>query len=82
MEDERAQFLILVADACGAAALSGLPVELKTSSGETIVGVPCPPDEAEGADAVDDTGYAPDLRIGDRYVRLEGITSITVPGRT
>ena len=64
LDDHHAQFLIIVGDACLAASLAGLPVDLQLVDGTEHTGVPSCLSPTEGDNEFDGTGYAPSFLIG------------------
>lgn len=81
MDDRHAQFLIAVGDLCTAAGLAGLEVEVRPNvdRGERIRGVPyARRAPGAGADAVNETGYARPMAIGDHIIDLADIHECTV----
>jgi hypothetical protein len=79
MDDRRAQFLIAVADLCGAASLAGLEVEVRPAGGpaETARGIPHP-HAASGGDEVEATGYGRTLAIDGRILNLDEVEQCTI----
>ena len=78
MDDRHAQFLIIVGDACLAASLADLPVELLLADGTQLRGVPSRLAPNGGEDEVDDTGYEAGFLIGDAPVRLDAVVGCAV----
>ena len=78
LDDHHAQFLIIVGDACLAASLAGLPVDLQLADGTQHTGVPSCLSPTEGDNEFDGTGYAPGFLIGGDPVRLDAVIACTV----
>jgi hypothetical protein len=78
MNDRRAHFLTMVGDACLAASLAGLTIEVSTIDGDTIVGVPATTPASVRGEMVNETGYADPLVIGTRGVHLEDVIEFGV----
>lgn len=77
-DDQRAHFLIMLGDLCGAAELARLPVEVSTDDGRVFRGIPDLPAAADPADAYDDTGYVGELRIDGETVSLSSVVAFGV----
>ena len=78
MDDQRAQFLIMVGDACVAAGLASLPVQLLLRDQARVQGIPSPSAESDTSQEVDHTGYAQDLLIEGSRVSLEDVVAFEV----
>jgi hypothetical protein len=78
MNDRHAQFLIAVGDLCAAAALAGLEVEACTADGGRALGVPGSLRHTNGAEQIDDSGYARTFRIDGHLVNLDEIVECSV----
>ncbi len=78
MDDRRAHFLTTVGDACTAAGLANISVELTLANGTRAVGIPSPrPAEPDG-DGLDQTGYADRLLIDGRAVELHEVVQLSI----
>ncbi|MBV9817836.1 MAG: hypothetical protein JOZ07_05735 [Solirubrobacterales bacterium] len=78
MDDAYAQFMIAIVELCLSADLAGLRVEVLTTGGLQIEGVPTSIRQAEDEGQVDSTGYARTFRINDALVNLDDITQCTI----
>lgn len=78
MNDRRAHFLTLTGDACVAAGLANIDVELLLADGTTTTGVPSPLSRDEGHGALDQTGYANQLSLDGHGVLLEDIVGFVI----
>lgn len=78
MTDDRVwHFYSIVGDLCDQARLGELEVLVETRDGDSIAGVPLPrPAPPNHPQALDDTGYADDLHIGDRRIALRDVSTI------
>lgn len=77
MDDRRAHFLTMLGDACVAAGLASMPVELLLSDGSRVSGTPSPR-PADGSPAVDDTGYSSLLLIDGASTQMEDVVEFVV----
>ncbi|MFZ0042871.1 MAG: hypothetical protein WAK93_16285 [Solirubrobacteraceae bacterium] len=82
MDDQHAQFLIMVGDAFVAAALAELPLEVVTSDGNRISGVPALLEAVDRGAEVDHTGYPSRFRLDAVAVALEDIVEYIVRSPT
>jgi hypothetical protein len=78
VDDQHSQFLIMVGDALVAAALAEIPMEVLTSDGKRISGVPALSEPAHSSAEVDDTGYPNTFRLDAVAVALEDIVEYVV----
>lgn len=77
MDDRRAHFLTMLGDACGAAGVASIPVELLLSDGRRMGGIPSP-HQPDGSPPVDETGYSSLLLIDDVSTRLEDVVEFVI----
>jgi hypothetical protein len=77
MDDRRAHFLTMLGDACTAAGVAAISVELVLSDGTRMSGTPSP-QLANGAEPVADTGYSSLLLIDGLSTRLEDVVEFIV----
>ncbi len=66
----------MLGDACAAAGLGDFEVELLLADSTRLTGTPSP-QPADGV-AVDETGYASELRIDGTTVELEEVTAFSI----
>jgi hypothetical protein len=78
MNERHAQFLILLADVCAGAELADLSLEVQTTQGTTIGGVPQPKSSGHHVGDVDHTGYDHTMHIGAIEVDLQDVVKFTV----
>ena len=79
--DRYAQFLIMVADVCAAAALARVQVRVQTADGRQLEGVPAAPASADTETEAAEIGYAPQLVIGGHTIVLSDVTDCAFSGR-
>jgi hypothetical protein len=78
MDDRRAHFLTMLGDACLAAGLANIPVELQLRDGRHMAGTPSAlPSNGDG-DPVAESGYASLLRVDGESARLEDVVEFAV----
>jgi len=77
MNDRYAEFLITVGTMCDAAQRASLGVVVRTEAGMRVAGVPVIR-AADGANELDETGYARTFRIDDALVNLDEVVSCTI----
>ena len=78
MDDRRAHFLTMLGDACVAAGLANIPVELMLSDGTRMLGTPSPQPASSVSPPVNDTGYSSLLLIDGASARLEDIVGFLI----
>lgn len=78
LDDRHSQFLIIVGDACLAASLAGLEVDIELADGGRLSGIPSDVTPVQSEHAARDTGYADVFRIQDRAVALDAIVRCSV----
>jgi hypothetical protein len=77
MDDRRAHFLTMLGDACMAAGLADIPVELLLRNGRRVAGTPSPQPRG-GGPPVDETGYSSPLLIDGVATELEDIVEFVI----
>ncbi|HEY1688993.1 MAG TPA: hypothetical protein VGF95_09040 [Solirubrobacteraceae bacterium] len=78
MNDRRAHFLTMLGDACVAAGLAGIPVELILGDGGRVVGTPSPQPAENGNAPANETGYASLLLVDGAAVQLEDVVEFVI----
>jgi hypothetical protein len=78
VDDRRAHFLTMLGDACAAADLANMRVELILNDGSSIGGVPSPRAGRNPRHPVAETGYANRLLVGSETVCLEDIARFAI----
>jgi hypothetical protein len=78
MDDRRAHFLTMLGDACVAAGLASIPVELLLSDGTRLAGTPSPQLARGDGAPVDDTGYSSLLLIDGASTQLEKVVEFVI----
>jgi hypothetical protein len=76
MDDRRAHFLTMLGDACAAAGLAGIPVELALRDGTRMAGTPWP--QLDDGHPVDETGFTSALLIDGASTRLEDVVEFVI----
>ncbi len=80
MNDRRAHFLTMLGDACMAAGVAGLNVEVLLRDGERANGRPSPRACRDEVNQADQTGYSRELLIDGRTVQLEDVVEFVICG--
>lgn len=70
----------MVGDACMAAGVAGLHVEVVLRDGERANGSPSPRAASGDGDHADETGYSRELLIDGRIVQLEDVVEFVISG--
>lgn len=78
MDDRRAHFLTMAGDACTAAGLADIPVELTLEDGSTAAGVPSPRPSDDSDAQLDHTGYENQIFVGGSTIRLDAVVGFAV----
>lgn len=68
----------MVGDACAAAKLATIPVEILLRDGRRLIGTPSPQLATDENQQVDETGYANLLRVDGAPTRLEDVIEFVV----
>lgn len=76
MDDRRAHFLTMLGDACVAAGLASIPVELVLNDGKRMVGTPSP--QFAEDPPVAETGYSSLLLINGASTRLQDVVQFAI----
>jgi hypothetical protein len=78
MDDRRAHFLTMLGDACVAAGLASIPVEVVLSDGSRMAGTPSPQLATGEAPPISDTGYSSLLLIDGSSLRLDDVVEFVI----
>ena len=78
VDDRRAHFMTMIGDACVAARLADIPVELLLTDGSTVRGIPAVDPAADFEDAADETGYTSRLRVDGTDVALGDVAEFLI----
>jgi hypothetical protein len=78
MDERQSQFLIALGDLFADAHLAQLVVQVRLADGDELTGVPTPPPPAHGERAVDDTGFADAVVVGDVRVPLSALVEARI----
>jgi hypothetical protein len=78
MDDRRAHFLTMLGDACVAAGLASIPVEVLLSDGSRIIGTPSPRPTSAESPQVDETGYSSLLLINGASTEVEDVVEFVI----
>ncbi len=78
MDDRRAHFLTMLGDACAAAGLAGIPVELVLGDGRRVAGTPSPSAAQPSGEPLAETGYASLLLLDGASTQLEDVVEFAV----
>lgn len=78
MDDRRAHFLTMLGDACVAAGLASIPVEVLLSDGSRIIGTPSPQPATAASPLVDETGYSSLLLINGVFTEVEDVVEFVI----
>jgi hypothetical protein len=68
----------MLGDACGAAGVGGIPVELALRDGTRVTGTPSPQPAVEAESEVGSTGYADSLRIDDVWLSMRDVVEFVI----
>ena len=82
MDDTRAQFLLLVGNACRDASTGRISVELSTDAGDHVTGVPEAHADEVSDTEVDDTGWSDALSIAGTTISLASVVTIRIDSPT
>jgi hypothetical protein len=78
VDDRRAHFLTMLGDACAAAEVANMRVELILNDGSSIGGIPAPRVGRDPRHPVAETGYENRLLVGGETVCLEDIARFAI----
>ncbi len=78
MNDRRAHFLTMLGDACVAASLASIPVEVLLSDGSRITGTPSPQPASAASPPGDETGYSSLLLINGVSAEVEDVVGFAI----
>lgn len=78
MDDRREHFLTMLGDACAAAGVAGITVELLLSDGRRVTGIPSPQLADDESRPVSDTGYSALLLVDGAPTQLEDVVEFVV----
>ena len=68
----------MAGDACTAAGLANIPVELTLDDGSTAAGIPSPRPTEDHATELDHTGYANQIVVGGGTIHLDKVVRFAV----
>lgn len=78
MDDRRAHFLTMLGDACAAAGVAGITVDLLLGDGRRVTGVPSPQRADNQSRPVSDTGYSSVLLVDGVSTELEDVVGFVI----
>ncbi len=78
VNDRRAHYLTMLGDACMAAGLAGIPVELELRDGTRMLGTPSAQPADGNGQPVSGTGYESRLLVGESSAQFEDVVGFAI----